>query len=675
MSKRWLWFVLLALLTIPSLAQESFTEYNWTFADISFRYPVSWDEPVQRFETETGRVNILLAQTLVDSPETRPPAIPFITISLLREVTEETDIYSELENDLETAGINPIGALPGSMFGEESVATRGLSNDGTLFGIGQGIELDDGRGILIIYGRTGAVQRDSFVTLFNAVSNSLNLSASGGAAQPEYGVLWHQSGDIVDATDAYLNPGGIAIAPDGFLYAVDGVEGILQIDPDTGQVESTVPIGEFTTPTDIAIASDNTIYVSDLACNCVHVIANGTEINTITGFDIEAPVSLAITPDDTLFVTDFSESGEVIIKSFSGGSQIGSLDLDVSTQPFLTVDRAGELIALGDNSIVFKIVDGVFTEQYQLTRNIFPTAITVDFSNNLVIATGGDGILVFDRNGDLINQITAPVDNFPEAGETLFPSGVVVSSDDTIYFVDGDGSFGNITAMSLSVEVGRVGSTNLSSGNVVEGILSENITRQVWTFDAARDDIITITALADFFTPDLDLAIRLLAPDGREIAYVDNPDNFVLLNPLDPQIDDLELNSDGQYIIIVERVFGEGRYQLGLNISETLDVSSGQVSVVGTVSEAIPVQRWVFDGRGGQAIEITMEAIGFSLDPYLTLITPNGTILAENDDAFDPALGLNAQITDLNLPANGLYVIEARRFDGEGNYELTLELE
>lgn len=672
--KRFLWFVLLALLTIPVLAQDNFTQYSWTFVDISLRYPSSWDEPVQRFETETGRVNLLLAQTLVDSPDTRPPAIPFITVSLLREVTEETDIYSEIENDLGAIGINAIGALPGNLLGAESVATRGLSNDGELFGIAQGIELDDGRGILIIYGRTGVAQRDSFVALFNAISNSLNPAASGGAAQPEYGVLWHQSRTIVDPTNAYLNLGGIALAPDGFLYAVDGLAGLLQINPETGLIDSSIPIGEFSSPTDIVIASDNTIYVSDLDCNCVHVIANGTEISTITGFDIEAPLSMGITGDNTLYITD--HSGDVpVVNAYVDNFQVSSFDIPAATQPFLAVNRAGELIALADNGIVFKLLDGVFTEQYQLTQNIFPTAITVDFNNNLVVATAGDGILVFDATGNVINQISLQTDTIPQAGETLFPAGIVASADDTIYFVDSDGSFGNITAMSLSVETGRVGSSNLNSGNVVEGVLDDNITRQVWTFDAERDDIITLTAIADFFTPDLDLAIRLLAPDGREIAYVDNLEESLLLNPFDSQIDDFDLNNDGQYIIIVERIFGIGRYQLGLNISEIIDVSSGQVSLVGTVSEAIPVQRWIFDGQSGQAIEITMESTGFTLDPYLTLISPNGAILAENDDALDPALGLNAQISDLNLPANGLYIIEAQRFDGEGNYALTLELE
>jgi hypothetical protein len=229
--------------------------------------------------------------------------------------------------------------------------------------------------------------------------------------------------------------------------------------------------------------------------------------------------------------------------------------------------------------------------------------------------------------------------------------------------------------MSLNVEAGRVGSTNMIAGNVVQGVLDSTISQQVWTFDGLTGDIITLTAISDFLSANLDLALRLLAPDGRELAYVDNLEDLSLINPFDSQIDNLTLRQDGQYIVIVEAVFGEGRYHLGLSVSQTIDVSSGQVQITGAVSEALPVQRWLLDGRGGQSIQITMLSNSPTLDPVLALLSLNGNLIAENDDAFDSSLGLNAQITDVSLPSNGQYIIEARRFDGEGTYELTVELE
>lgn len=672
--KRYFLLFTLIFLTFQVTAQSSFTEYSWTFADISFRYPSSWGEPVQRFATESGRVNMLLAQTAVDSPETRPPAIPFVTISLLREPSDDIDIYNELENDLEAVGIDPIGELPGTMLGRESLATRGISRDGEFFGIGQAIRLEDDSGFLIIYGRSTTAQRDNFVATFNAISNSVILSASNSAIQPEYGVLWHQNSNLLEGDDAFLDLGGIALAPDGHLYAVDNFQGLLQVDPRTGQIESQISLGDVLVITDIAIAPDNTIYISDLACNCIHVVVDGSQINTIGGFGIDSPESIAVTLDNTLYATD-SINGEFIIRAIGANTTEITFDIQPFSQPFLTVDRSGELIGLVDSAIVYKIVDGIFTEQYQLASNVLPTAITVDLSNNLVLTSESEAVMVFDSQGNEINRIGSPSSITPQAGEIRFPQGVTSASDGTIYWVDGDGTSGNITAMSLSVESGRVGGTNIISGNVVQGILDNSISRQTWTFDAISGDIITLTAIADFLDSDLDLTIRLLDPIGQDVAFVDNPENSTLLNPFDPQIDNLTLRHDGQYIIIIESNLGIGRYSLGLNIAEIIDISSGLAMTTGTVSEVIPVQRWVFDGNGGQTAQITMTANSATLDPILILISSNGNLIAENDDALDSSLGLNAQIADVTLSSNGRYIVEARRFDGEGSYELNIEIE
>lgn len=51
----------------------------------------------------------------------------------------------------------------------------------------------------------------------------------------------------------------------------------------------------------------------------------------------------------------------------------------------------------------------------------------------------------------------------------------------------------------------------------------------------------------------------------------------------------------------------------------------------------------------------------------------SGNLIAENDDADDVSLGVDSQLLDIRLPINGLYTIEAIRFDGEGSYTLTVE--
>ncbi|MGJ3240967.1 MAG: hypothetical protein ACFE0Q_19820 [Anaerolineae bacterium] len=675
MRQSFFWIIsALLCITISANAQERFTDYSWTFSEVAFRYPASWEEPLQRFETENGRVNLSLAQTSVDAPETRPPAIPFVTLSILRENLDEITPYQALADSLRAVNINPIGALPGTLLDEQSIATRGTSSDGQLFGMGQALNLPDGRGLLLIYGRASSAQRDNFVGIFNAISNSVTLRASSDT--PQYGVLWHQTSTRLDADSSYLDL--VDIEFNGTLYALDQQQGILQLDPDSGQILQVWNLNNrLIDAVDLAVAPDGTLYIADVGCGCVQVIIDGTVVDTLSGFGLEAPQAITVTDDGTLYATDQDDTGNVLIYAYADITRSElPLDFPPLTQPLLAVNALGELVGLVDTALIYQInEDGVFSEQYQLTRNIFPTDFIVDGNNQLIVTTDGDGVLIFDALGNEINRVGTLTDGEPQAGELNLPQGIASRLDGTLYVADSDGSYGNITALSLNVETGRFGTSNLRAGVPVEGLLDETIRSQVWTFDGQRGEIITLTALADFSSVDLDLSLRLLAPDGDEIAYVDDPETSDLLNPLDPQIDALTLADDGQYIVIVESRFSSGRYALGLSQSQTLDISAGGQTINGVISDVVPLQRWLIDGRSGQRLTVTMIATGQSLDPYLRVLNERGEVLDENDDAFDVALGFNAQIEALALPGSGQYIIEAGRFDGIGSYQLEIDIE
>ena len=207
--------------------------------------------------------------------------------------------------------------------------------------------------------------------------------------------------------------------------------------------------------------------------------------------------------------------------------------------------------------------------------------------------------------------------------------------------------------------------------------LTDETTQQTWAFDGVTGEYITLIAIADVEALDLDLALQILAPDGSEVIYVDDVQDeeveSLLFNPFDPQIISLELAQDGEYTVIVEAVVGAGRYQLGLSKSQTLELVDGEQVVSGVLSEVLPLQDWVFVGRGGQSLTITLEAQSDTLDPILYIINPQGEIIAENDDADDGELGLNSQIVGFAIQQNGNYIIRASRFFGEGTYRLTIE--
>jgi len=102
-------------------------------------------------------------------------------------------------------------------------------------------------------------------------------------------------------------------------------------------------------------------------------------------------------------------------------------------------------------------------------------------------------------------------------------------------------------------------------------------------------------------------------------------------------------------------------------------------SVRGALNNRYPSHNWTFEGHAGDHIVITMiDASGANLiDPKLALKTPDGRELAANDDvgAVHPeGMSERDALIDFFLPGDGVFVIEAGRFGGRGDYVLTLEL-
>jgi sugar lactone lactonase YvrE len=671
--KRLLWLIFTLILTIPIVAQQAFTEYQWANGNLALGYPASWEEPLQRFSPEGDRALLMLAQIQVDSPEIRPPAIPFLTITVLRKVTQDDNLYAILEAELQTIDIEALAALPSALFSQEAIATFGTSRDAVLYGLGRIIYLDAERGGVMIYGRAALAQRDDFVALFNTVANSLTLSAGQSTLASQYGVLWQTSRSFVDGERAFLDIAGLALADDGTLYLADAFVGLVALDSSTGVVKSITAFADVAEPTDLAIAPDGSIYVADSLCGCIRIFREGIESSAIEGFGEIAPSAIVLAEDGTLYASDIVQNEHVIYGLGSDFDTILRFDEAPFEAPLLAIDRLGRLIALVDGQYIYALEENNFILQYELPSLVTATAISIDFQNNLIVATADEGILVFDSVGKEIYQLGRVVETEPQAGELFQPHGIASSSDGTIYWADSDGTFGNVTAMSLSVESGRVGSTNLLNGIEVQGLLEGNIKRQFWTFDAIVADIVTITALANESAFGLDISLRLLDPRGSEIIFVDNDEENLLLNPFDAQINNLTLQRAGQYIVIIESVAGTGRYRLGLSQSQFFEITENYIEFNASLSDVIPVQRWQFQGRGAQTLSLTMTAIDGTLDPMLRLLNPQGNLIAENDDADDFSLGFDSQLLDIRLPSNGRYTIEAIRFDGEGSYLLTIE--
>ncbi len=106
-----------------------------------------------------------------------------------------------------------------------------------------------------------------------------------------------------------------------------------------------------------------------------------------------------------------------------------------------------------------------------------------------------------------------------------------------------------------------------------------------------------------------------------------------------------------------------------------LPIGYGQ-TVTGSVSNTTPEIRYLFDGRAGERVNISMATTSGTLDPLLRLIDPAGNLLVENDDDPEQPQGNNAFIRGFALPTDGTFTIVATRFGQvtQGDFTLTLEL-
>jgi hypothetical protein len=345
---------------------------------------------------------------------------------------------------------------------------------------------------------------------------------------------------------------------------------------------------------------------------------------------------------------------------------LGVLELDARTGAVLATLPAERWEALAANEPAPPDLE---TFAYNFPPPLVNDA-TVDAEGNLILATEEQGVLLVSPQGDLLGSVGRVVPTAPLPGEFVNPQAVAVDEAGTVYVADSDGSSGAITALSTAVTPERIGASALVLDTAVQGLLTEAAPQQAWTYDAEAGATLTFSAIDATLSGVLDVGLRVLAPDGTEIAFNDDQPGTDLFNPTDAQMT-LTTASAGTHTVIVERVNGEGVYALGVSQPQAFDLrEDGVTRLDGALDDVFPSQRWTFTGEAGTTLTVTMQSPTGLLDPLLRLYDAEGALLAENDDADDPELGVNAQLTSVRLPADGVYTLEAARFEGTGEYEL-----
>lgn len=218
----------------------------------------------------------------------------------------------------------------------------------------------------------------------------------------------------------------------------------------------------------------------------------------------------------------------------------------------------------------------------------------------------------------------------------------------------------------------RLAPLSLAYGESAVGSLDNQQFARYYSFTAQASDLVTIN-LERGGSGDLDAYVTLADIDFQSL--IEDDDSGEGQNA---RIADYRIPADGRYHIIASRFEGatgatSGEYRLSLDkldnpfseLPPDIVTLSYGTSVTGEISADNPDDLYVFYGRAGEVVSISMTRIDGNLDAYLELLNNAQEVVAGNDDGGN---NQNALIANYSLPSTGMYTIRARRFSGsEGN--------
>ncbi|MBI5927715.1 MAG: PPC domain-containing protein [Chloroflexi bacterium] len=292
-----------------------------------------------------------------------------------------------------------------------------------------------------------------------------------------------------------------------------------------------------------------------------------------------------------------------------------------------------------------------------------------------------DDISEANKNAQL--QFTLPQDAFYAIVATRFDQGEGTT----------EGSFD--LSLDLSSNEQAVGSPildklvteRLAAGDTPSGTFEPLRFASLYSFTAVENSLIDFAVTAD----------------GGEVGTLILTDAF--LNPISISNNGVLLAIpapvSGDYLVIVAPQAGpaaniSGGFFVALNAGagQTDNPDDGNTETGGTspavaiaygttvrgrITEDVTAEQYVFQGRGGDIVDISMTSNGpDALDCLLQLLNANGDVIGENDD-IDPGVVRDSLLT-ATLPSDGQYTIIATHFEDPtgqveqtfGNYTLTL---
>jgi streptogramin lyase len=637
--------ILLVFMRSVTAQTGGYTPFAWEQADLALLIPPDWSAAaVLRDDQPTLELN---------------GEGSLITLQVLSDSMPDEELRPALDAALQSLDVIPVIYAEVQWFGRDGLSATG--NAQPLTGFGRVGRLPDRRGLVI-------AGRGISESALNTIANSIVFSASSAPTAPSYTLVWETQFPEILPAETLPRIVDLAYSPFGQIYAVEASHGVLAFDATTGAYLVTYPFLNPSQPTSIAIDPSGTVYIGDSVCRCLQVLSNRTWQESRGRFGGGAPFHLSAAPDGSLYAVDRTAEGYAAQILSGERARTIPLNFNGSAPPLLAVDSHGQVTVVewlsslidGETNAAVSLLEGdtPALQHWLATSPDTVNDIAVDPNTQLVLALADGRVALAEVNGILSTL----------SQEDAAPQALTFSPEGTLFIARDDGS---IVARSASAPPEQTGDGTIRHDVPVQGTLNENVLSQEWIYEGTAGDQITISAVDLTRTDALDMAIRLIGPDGGEHDYNDDQRGADLYGRFDAQITDYVVRESGTYTIVVEWVQGSGTYTLGVSANRRFQLDAERAAhLEGALQDVFPVQRWIFEGQAGQVVTFTMLAESGNLDPALQLIQPGGSLLSYNDDASDPELGVNAQLFRVELPDSGVYVLEASRFEGSGRYSI-----
>lgn len=201
-------------------------------------------------------------------------------------------------------------------------------------------------------------------------------------------------------------------------------------------------------------------------------------------------------------------------------------------------------------------------------------------------------------------------------------------------------------------------------GATVQSTWTEESPARYFRFHAEAGDLLTVTVRSSDAPP----AIAILDQTANELARASDDGTG------QARITAFGVPAPGAYMLAASAArigAGEDAARFDLQLSGRVAPRAGQPveilygdALSGTISDASPVEEYVFQGRAGDVVRVSMERASGDLDALVTIYDQARKQIAFDDDGAGEK---DALIDGFTLPYDGPYIIAASRYQrGQG---------